>query len=303
MTATETLTRLQAVIEADQQVLPPSVQKMAQAIRDRHGDAVRALVFYGSAMRETDDPEKMFDFYVIVDSYSSIYPNLALRFATGALPPGVHFVQIDGPSGRKMRSKYAVISEDAFCHRTAGGVLESMLWARFVQPSVILTDDPRLYSKLRQTFARACLHFYQQAAPLIANTDHPEAVWVRGLAESYRTELRPETPHQRAQEIVSRYPERYAQLTEILNADKSLLRGSASYHRFRWAMRRVLGKPRGIARILKGALTFDAGLDYILEKVGNHSGVHLQVSDRARRHPVLFAPMIAWRLYRAGAFR
>ena len=302
-----TLDKLRALIDADQLPLPDNVALMADAIRKRHGDAVLGLVFYGSAMREADDPEKMLDFYVIVKSYRSVYPNPLLRLATALLPPGVHLLQISTPDGHKLRSKYAIVSERAFYRRAGGEVLESMLWARFVQPAVIVADDAQVYSRVRDTFARACAHFYQQAAPLAKEITDPGEVWVRGLAESYRTELRPEKPYERAREIVARYPERYAHLTEILNDGRSgadRYSGAARFFcRARWTLRRICGKPRGAGRVLKAALTFEGGLDYILEKVGNHSGVHLDVSDRARRHPLLFAPVIAWRLYRAGAFR
>jgi hypothetical protein len=55
--------------------------------------------------------------------------------------------------------------------------------------------------------------------------------------------------------------------------------------------------------VLKAASTFDAGLDYILEKIASHSGVEIEVTEAQRRHPVLHAPNLAWQLYRAGAFR
>jgi hypothetical protein len=61
--------------------------------------------------------------------------------------------------------------------------------------------------------------------------------------------------------------------------------------------------PLGALRLLKAATTFDAGLDYIIEKVQGHSGVRVTVSEAERRHPILYAPRIALRLYRAGAFR
>jgi len=73
--------------------------------------------------------------------------------------------------------------------------------------------------------------------------------------------------------------------------------------RAKWLLRRIIGKPLGVLRVLKAATTFDAGLDYILEKVASHSGVVLEVSAAERRHPVLHAPKLAWRLWRAGAFR
>ena len=307
MSMDKKLTVLRDVIVADQHRLPNPAQQIAEAIKTRHGEAVLALVFYGSALREVDEPGKILDFYVIVKSYRSIYSNPILRAATALLPPGVHFMQIDTTDGQMLRSKYAVVSERAFHKRASGGVLESMLWARFVQPAVIVADDPETYDKIVQTFAKACSHFHAQTAPLLDETAALNEVWVRGLAESYRTELRPETPYDRAKKIVARAPDRYAALSDILMDGERGEDRSSGLARLicqeRWRLRRILGKPRGALRVIKAALTFEGGVDYILEKVETHSGVHLEVSDRARRHPIVFAPVIAWRLYKAGAFR
>jgi hypothetical protein len=309
MTHDATLPALREVIEADQQPLSQPALLMANAIRARHGAAVRALLFYGSALREGEAAEKMLDFYVIVRNYRAVHGWGLAALGAFLLPPSVHYLAFDDANGRRLRSKYAVVSEAAFLRRAGGGSLESMLWARFTQPATILTDDPVLRARLIDTLARACRHFARQVAPLLAGPVQPGDLWVRGLCESYRTELRPENPGPRAAEIVARFPRRYARLSEIL------LPGNGALHlpdagpvrrgfcRGKWALRRIIGKPLGALRVLKAATTFDGGLDYILEKVASHSGVRLDVTERERRHPVLHAPRLAWRLYRAGAFR
>ncbi|PWE34026.1 hypothetical protein DDZ14_02365 [Maritimibacter sp. 55A14] len=305
------LPALRALVEADQRPLTGAALAMAEAIRARHGDAVRALIFYGSALREGEAAAKMLDFYVIVGSYRAVHGTGLRAFATWILPPSVHFLQIDGPEGRKLRSKYAIISERAFHRRAGGGVLESMLWARFTQPATVQCDDPATRAALLDTLARAPAHFARQTRPLLDGRIGPGDLWVRGLAESYRTELRPERPLPRATEIVERAPDRYARLSDILlerDAAGHLClpdpgRAARLACKARWLARRVAGKPLGALRVLKAATTFDAGLDYILEKIESHSGVRMEPTEAERRHPVLNAPRLAWRLWRAGAFR
>lgn len=304
------LQALCAVIEDDQRPLSPPALLMADAIRARHGAAVRALIFYGSALREGEAAEKMLDFYVIVENYRAVHGRGLAALGAWLLPPSVHYLAITSPKGQRLRSKYAVVSEPAFLRRARGGSLESMLWARFTQPATIVTDDPALRARLIDTLAMACRHFAQQVTPLLAGRVGPGDIWLRGLAESYRTELRPENPGPRAAQIVARFPERYARLSTILlpDAGDELTLPAAGpvrreFCRGKWALRRIIGKPLGALRVLKAATTFDGGLDYILEKVASHSGVTLEVSARERRHPVLHAPRLAWRLYRAGAFR
>ena len=70
-----------------------------------------------------------------------------------------------------------------------------------------------------------------------------------------------------------------------------------------WQGRRLLGKTLNYLRLIKAAFTFDGAVDYVMWKVRRHSGVIVPVSDWQRRHPVLAAPGLAWKLYRRGAFR
>ncbi len=311
MTKAAVSAQLRQVIEGDQVRLSAPAQAMAEAIRARHGTAVRALIFYGSALREGEAAEKMLDFYVIVENYRAIHGWGLASLGAWLLPPSVHFMAITDAAENRLRSKYAVISEAAFLRRASGGSLESMLWARFTQPATIVTDDKDLRARLIDTLASACRHFAAQVAPLLSGPVRPGDIWVRGLCESYRTELRPENPGPRAAQIVERFPERYARLSAILlpqgKDGAPELPDAGGLHRMacgaKWTLRRVIGKPLGALRVLKAATTFDAGLDYILEKVASHSGVALEVTEAERRHPVLHAPKLAWRLYRAGAFR
>ncbi len=73
--------------------------------------------------------------------------------------------------------------------------------------------------------------------------------------------------------------------------------------RRRWRMRRLLGKSLHVLRLMKAAYTFTDGLDYILWKIEKHSGVRATPTPWQRRHPLMAAPALAWRLYRRGAFR
>lgn len=302
------LAALRALILEDQVDLGDGAREMAQAICERHKGAVRGLVFYGSAMRQGEIADKMYDFYVIVDEYKSVYGSGLKRLGSWLLPPGVHYMQITGANGKRLRSKYSIVSEKAFHRRARGGAFESMLWARFAQPSVVLSEISEVRNQLIDTLTLACIHFAEEIRPLLSGPITPLSPWIRGLSESYRTELRPERPEARAGEIVRRFEPRYRRMSEILFTEElekppqpSHLRGFLGQGK--WMLRRIIGKPMGALRVLKAAATFDAGLDYILEKVESHSGVRLQVTDDERRRPLFHAPSLAWRLYRAGAFR
>lgn len=187
-----------------------------------------------------------------------------------------------------------------------------MLWARFAQPTILICEDPALRSDLLDTLAMASRHFLSETAPLLKGAVEKSAIWERGLKESYKTELRPEDATGRSKQIVAKHADRYQQLaaamfaTEASNGsiglpDAGPLRRNLC--RTRWFFRRIIGKPMGAFRVLKAFFTFDAGLDYVLEKIKSHSGAEIEVSDHARKYPLLHAPVLAWRLFRKGAFR
>jgi hypothetical protein len=71
----------------------------------------------------------------------------------------------------------------------------------------------------------------------------------------------------------------------------------------RWRMRRRLGPVLNLLRLLKAALTFDNATDYVAWKVERHSGYRIEPTPFQRRHPLLAAPGIYWRLRRRGVLR
>jgi hypothetical protein len=70
-----------------------------------------------------------------------------------------------------------------------------------------------------------------------------------------------------------------------------------------WALRRACGKALNVLRLCKAAFTFEGGADYLAWKIERHSGVSLELADWQRRHPLLAAPALLWRLRRRGAVR
>ncbi len=306
------LARVKALIESEQTPFPEAANVMAGAIRDRHGACVRGFLFYGSARREGEQAGKMLDFYVIVDRYRSVHGRGLKQLASFLIPPSVHYMETASPGGEVLRSKYAIISEKALIRRASGGAFESMLWARFAQPTLVDATTPSLHNALIDTLSHACIRLATETLPLIKAPADLEGIWARGLCESYRTELRPENAQTRTAELVARFSQRYAELTNaIFGADnesrQAALDAISGWQRFscraRWAIRRVTGKIMAALRVIKAAFTFDAGLDYVLEKIEGHSGARIEVTERERKHPVIMSPVLAWKILRARVLR
>jgi hypothetical protein len=56
-------------------------------------------------------------------------------------------------------------------------------------------------------------------------------------------------------------------------------------------------------RLAKAGFAFRGAADYAAWRIGQRTGVEVEVTPWRRRHPLLAAPGVAWRLWRAGSFR
>jgi hypothetical protein len=79
--------------------------------------------------------------------------------------------------------------------------------------------------------------------------------------------------------------------------------GSAAAASRRWLLRRLQGKALSFLRLAKASWTFAGGADYLAWKISRHAGVPVEFSPWERRHPLLAAPVVLWRLTRRGVIR
>src|SRR6476469_10905754 len=106
------------------------VTDFAEAIAARHGEASRAVLFYGSCLREQKLDGLMLDFYLIVSDYRAAYAKRWLAVANRLIPPNVFYFEHGG-----LASKYAVLSEADFAHECSPEAWTVSTAARFAQPS------------------------------------------------------------------------------------------------------------------------------------------------------------------------
>jgi hypothetical protein len=277
---------------------------MSDAIRKRHGKAALAVLFYGSCLRqpETQLVDSLLDFYVLVDDYRQAYDKSWLAWANQMLPPNVFYLEV-AYGAAKLRAKYAVISLAQFERGTSSRAVNVSLWARFCQPvRLSWSRDAATSSAVAAACSEAVLTMLSAISPPhgTATATDPADLWVTGFRATYGAELRPEGPD-RAAHLVAADADRYRTITPLALA--SLTQSGQQRPRYSWNRHRITGKLLNVARLFKGAFTFDGALDYALWKIARHSGVRVTVTDWQRRHPLLAAPALAWRLYRRGAFR
>lgn len=283
---------LQALV-AEELNLPvdPRISALAAGIAQKHGAASRAVLFYGSCLREKQLAGLMLDFYLIVSDYRSAYGKHWLAAANRLIPPNVFYFEYDG-----LVAKYAVLSEPDFARLVGPETRNVSVWARFSQPSrLVWASSLEAGERAIEAVARAAPTLL--AAARAKSSEKPLALWRRAFALTYGAELRAERKA-RASSVVELDPERYLRFTgPALEAARSL-RPSGS-----WTRRRIEGKALSILRLAKASLTFAGGADYIAWKINRHAGTDIRLKPWQRRHPLLAGLSLLPRLLKSGAVR
>ena len=281
-----------------------TVKAIADVLRARYERAAVAVLFYGSCLRspEAELADNLLDFYVLVDDYHAAYDKRWLAIANRILPPNAFYCETVW-QGTHIRAKYVVISLADFARFCRPETRNVSVWARYAQPArIVWSRDVSTGDRVVQACMDAVTTMLRRAWPLEPETRDPQTIWVRALRETYAAELRPESGD-RAVKIFEADRARYELLTPIVLDSLGKPEMSPDQAQTEWKKRRRLGKTLNLLRIIKGIFTFDGGLDYALWKIQRHSGMTVPVTDWQRRHPLLAAPGLAWRLYRMGAFR
>ena len=271
------------------QPVDPRVTQMAEALAQQYAGSARAVLFYGSCLRETQLDGLMLDFYLIVSDYRQAFAKGWMATANKLIPPNVFPFQHDG-----LMAKYAVLSESDF-HRLNGPETRNVsVWARFAQPArMVWAKDDKARGKAVDAVA--------QAAPTLlgaAGKRDGEPLldwWRRAFALTYSAELRAERKG-RSQSVVDADPKRYRRFGE---AAAALVPANAG----QWGRRRIEGKMLSVVRLAKASATYAGGADYIAWKINRHAGTNFALKPWQKRHPLLAAISLLPRLLKSGAIR
>jgi hypothetical protein len=323
--------RLESIVERQSaKPLAPEIQALAEAIRARHEPGVVAVLAYGSSLRGVGLSDTLIDLYVLTDSGAAVSRNRLARLGCRLVPPNVHYGEARIGTVT-LRAKYAVLPLETFVRKLEPEVANPYFWARFAQPCRIAwVQDDGVRRRLVAGLAQAVRTMVAASLPLAQEGEDALELWRRGFAETYRTELRPESDD-RAQAIVAADAAYYESVTRaVLEHDEltptvpltpaqagtqSGLRGPAGFplarerasggrrHTVSWRRRRIAGRALSALRLLKAAFTFEGGADYVAWKIARHSGQAIDLKPWQRRHPVLGALWLLPGLLRRGAVR
>lgn len=276
----------------------PRAAAMAGALAAQYPDAARAVLFYGSCLREANLDGLMLDFYLIVSDYRAAYGKSWLAAANRRIPPNVFPFEHRG-----LIAKYAVLSEADFARLCGPDADNVSVWARFSQPSRLLwAADEGARQGAITAVATAAPTLLSLARPMAGGADDSLALWRTGFALTYNAELRAEKTG-RSVSIVDADPDRYRRFGDAALADGLPASLPTDQAARRWRALQRRGKYLSVVRLAKASFTYAGGIDYLAWKINRHAGTAISIRPWQRRWPLLGAITLLPRLFRAGAIR
>lgn len=278
------------------QDVAPQVQEFARHLAKVPG--ALAVLFYGSNLR-TGSLDGVLDYYVLLDGEPE-----------RGIWPRVSYHERD-IAGQSLRAKVATVSMAKFAQAASGDLLDTTIWARFVQPSALVwqAGSDAAQAATRAITAASCTAA-RLAAVLGPQRGGEDEFWMALFQATYRAEFRIETAD-RARSILELNRDHFAGLLPLAlqaagiafdrEGDSIGPRiGQADRSRVRrwWARRRRMGKPINLLRLVRAARTFDGASRYAAWKIERHTGVAVEVTPFREKHPVLAAPGVMLSVWR-----
>jgi hypothetical protein len=303
---------LEAVLASDlDEPASPHARDAVQLLTTAFGDALVALIHYGSHAQSSDArPESAFDFFVVVERYAEAYRSLAAHHGTSyhpataallnrVLPPNVIAVRADARTP-PLLTKCAVLSLTDLSRACSARARDHFVQGRLFQHvQLCWTRDPESRQAVVRAVVEARARTYEWGRPYLPPRFDAEGYCRTLLETSYAAEIRPESGARigvmlDAQRALTRlyddFLQRLAEQRILVREGKvyGLTSPAGRWEKFRVASYFRVSKWRATARWLKYVVLYDDWLDYILRKVARRSGVSVQLTERERRWPLIF---------------
>lgn len=274
-----------------------AVSAFAARLAEQSGAS--AVLFYGSNLR-TGALEGVLDYYLLRPGppERGIWPRVSY-----------HEWTLDGTP---LRAKAATMTLARFAEAASGELLDTTIWARFVQPSALVWCGS---DGARAAIAAALCDASKVAARLAVACGPASGVeaeyWTALFEATYRAEFRMETAS-RARSIIELNAVHFDGLLPLaldaagidyrIEAERitpAMAMPEQRATRRWWARRRRAGKPLNLLRLVRAASTFEGAARYAAWKIERHTGVSVALTPWRERHPLLAAPGVLWSVWRA----
>ncbi|EHD13641.1 hypothetical protein CIN_18330 [Commensalibacter intestini A911] len=274
------------------------------------------VIYYGSTLWK-QDLTGLLDFYIVCEDLSDWYEGkVSSLLANQMLPPNIEYYEYT-EQDVSLRAKVAILSLSQLREATGLQSIDTTMWARFCQPIKIMwSRDVDARRDLFRCLIRAVATASWWAAYLGPKEGTSEEFWCNLFTQTYGAELRVETKN-RPMSILENREIYFNQLLKAGWFGLGISFSETCYNQFfleisdtereqalcKWNVRKRLGRPLNIARLVKAAFTFKGGAEYLAWKIKRHQGIELNLTSFQKRHPLVSAPWILIKLYRQGVFK
>lgn len=276
-----------------------AVRAFAMTLAGARDDAL-AVLFYGSNLR-TGEIEGVLDFYILTDGPQErgIWPRVSY-----------HEARIDGLD---LRAKVATMTLATFAAAASGTLVDTTIWARFCQPSALIwARDGAARSAVTKAICAAASTAARLAAALGPARGAEADFWRALFRATYAAEFRVEKAG-REDSILTLNAAHFAGLLAPAlagagipfdtDASGAVAPAMPSGERARilrwWRKRQRIGKGYNLVRLIRASTTFEGAARYGAWKIERHTGVPVPLTPWREKHPVLAAPGVLWRVWRA----
>lgn len=297
----------------------PTLQ-LADFLGRGFGPTTAAIIHYGShAQRSGARPESAHDFFVIVEDYDAAYQSLAATVGTTYAPakaarlnrvlaPNVVAIA-DGETSptlpdahpSPLLAKCAVLSVEELRRACSARARDHFTQGRLFQHAqLVWTRDARMRDVVVDSLLEARARTFDWGRAYLPPHFDVDSYCRVLLETSFGAEVRPEGP-ERISALLAAQRETmvrmYAELLRSLADQRILLRQGNVYTdphppgvlgRLRIRSYFARSKLRATLRWLKYMALYDDWQDYLLRKLERRSGVHVELTERERRWPLIF---------------
>ncbi|KEO88906.1 hypothetical protein EH31_15860 [Erythrobacter longus] len=284
--------RIEARLNAE---VDPAVALFAASLAKEAGAV--AVLFYGSNLR-TKSLDGVLDFYILLpgEQREKIWPR-------------VSYQEREAADGTVLRVKIATMSLSTFTKAAGGELLDTTIWARFVQPSALVWQaDETARKGVVAAIGAAAQTAARLAVALGPRSGTAQDYWRALFRATYKAELRVEKAG-RENDILSVNQEDFAGLLPLaleaagvvhtVNGARitpSLTARERTATLSWWKRRQRMGKPLNVTRLIKASTTFEGAARYAAWKIERHTGMPVEVTPLREKMPLLAAPSVLWAL-------
>jgi hypothetical protein len=291
--------------------------------KERFGDSLIAVIFYGSRIFESGEKDSLYDFYVIIDFYEKVHSSLFHILLNRILPPSVYFAEVE-LNGEKRGAKYNVISFSDF-EKSISSPSEIYIVGRFAKRFYFAYTKNQFVKEKISDLAVDSMYFCLiYTIPFLADREKfsIEELVREVLSLSYKGEVRIDDP-QKIDKIYLPFRDFYISVfyelfDYYLKENEGVvipIDESEDIFQRTWA---VIGNPipseievinflkssarKGVMRWPKGLITFKGYREY-LERKARKSGENLNLTEADRKLPLIFGWRHVIKLLREGKLK